>query len=194
MNNWLLLLVIITGQLLIDHLFPQLTQTIRKYSNNHQSLALSEICFHLLILGLIIFISWVFILLNPTDGWQLRWRPTALINQLISGGIIWLLLTKFSDRFIDYFLRGTGTSFATTSDSSPHLGGYIGNLERLIILVFFLINSIPSISIVVAIKAVTRFKALETNEHDFAEYYLIGSMLSLLLGCTFSLLARWTFA
>ncbi|WP_203640414.1 DUF3307 domain-containing protein [Levilactobacillus andaensis] len=118
---------------------------------------------------------------------------------ILQGILILLILeTKFSEYFIKKFLTGTGvipTAETTSSnDDSPkyHLGGYIGNLERIMITIFFLSNSIPSISIVVAIKAVTRFKTLENNS-DFAEYYLLGSILSLLLGCLFPLIVHQLF-
>jgi len=117
--------------------------------------------------------------------------------------VLLILETKFSEYFVGKFLTGTGvipsanenkdgSKIETTQDTKYHLGGYIGNLERIMIAIFFFANSIPSISIVVAIKAVTRFKALE-EQSDFAEYYLIGSILSLLLGCLFPLLAKLLF-
>lgn len=125
-------------------------------------------------------------------------RDVIMIIQFIL--VLLILETKFSEYFVGQFLNGTGVitvankskpglKTTTVSDSKYHLGGYIGNLERIMIAIFFFANSIPSISIVVAIKAVTRFKALE-EKSDFAEYYLIGSILSLLLGCLFPLLAK----
>ncbi|WP_191979299.1 DUF3307 domain-containing protein [Levilactobacillus koreensis] len=117
---------------------------------------------------------------------------------ILQGILILLILeTKFSEYFIKKFLTGTGViptvENTNHNDTAPkyHLGGYIGNLERIMIAIFFLSNSIPSISIVVAIKAVTRFKALDNSE--FAEYYLLGSILSLLLGCLFPLIVHQLF-
>lgn len=142
-----------------------------------------------------------------TNGWsrtysqfvQLLAKPDSIaIIQFVL--ILLILETKFSEYFVGKFLHGTGvipssdennngSGTKTVADTKYHLGGYIGNLERVMIAIFFLANSIPSISIVVAIKAVTRFKALE-EQSDFAEYYLVGSILSLLLGCLFPLLAK----
>lgn len=63
------------------------------------------------------------------------------------------------------------------------LGRHIGRLERLAILLLFYTNNVASIAVVVAIKALTRFRAIEANQQHFAEYYLIGSLLSLIFGC-----------
>jgi len=130
---------------------------------------------------------------------QLLAKPDSIaIIQFVL--VLLILETKFSEYFVGKFLRGTGVipssnenkngaKTGTAEDTKYHLGGYIGNLERIMIAIFFFANSIPSISIVVAIKAVTRFKALE-EQSAFAEYYLVGSILSLLLGCLFPLLAK----
>ncbi|SFD02139.1 Protein of unknown function [Bacillus sp. OV322] len=62
-------------------------------------------------------------------------------------------------------------------DSPAKAGMWIGILERNIILILCLINSIASIGFLIAMKALTRFKQFE--DKSFAEYYLIGSMLSI---------------
>lgn len=59
-------------------------------------------------------------------------------------------------------------------------GKYIGYLERLLIMVLVAMNSIGVIAFVVAIKALARFKQFE--DRNFAEYYLLGTMVSILLG------------
>lgn len=59
-------------------------------------------------------------------------------------------------------------------------GKYIGYLERLLIMVLVAMNAISVIAFVVAIKALARFKQFE--DRNFAEYYLLGTMLSILLG------------
>lgn len=64
-------------------------------------------------------------------------------------------------------------------DSPAKAGLWIGILERTLILLLCLINSISSIGFIIAMKALTRFKQFE--DKTFAEYYLIGSMLSISL-------------
>jgi len=144
-------------------------------------------------------------LVRGPNAWSQSYEQlTGLLNHgdiiaLVQFGLVFLILeTKFSEYFVGKFLKGTGVSLPASDNSNTekaqkyHLGSYIGNLERIMIAIFFFSNNIPSISIVVAIKAVTRFKDIETQS-DFAEYYLIGSILSLLLGCLFPLLAQQLF-
>lgn len=59
------------------------------------------------------------------------------------------------------------------------VGKYIGILERIIIFCFLIYGQLPAIGFVIAAKSLTRFKQLEKKE--FAEYYLIGTLLSVVL-------------
>lgn len=63
-------------------------------------------------------------------------------------------------------------------DSPEKAGMWIGILERFLILILCLADSITGISFIIAMKALTRFKQFE--DKSFAEYYLIGSMLSIM--------------
>ncbi|WP_319561159.1 hypothetical protein [Marispirochaeta sp.] len=58
----------------------------------------------------------------------------------------------------------------------PARGRIIGYLERAIILVLMLTDNIGAIGFVLAAKGFTRFKQLD--DRDFAEYVLIGTLLS----------------
>lgn len=58
-------------------------------------------------------------------------------------------------------------------------GGTIGSLERAIALTLVLLGQYGALGLIVAAKSVARFKALEDRE--FAEYFLIGTLASLLL-------------
>lgn len=60
------------------------------------------------------------------------------------------------------------------------IGKYIGMIERIIIIILVVSKSLTGIAFLIAIKALTRFKQFE--DKSFAEYYLIGSLLSLLWG------------
>jgi hypothetical protein len=59
-------------------------------------------------------------------------------------------------------------------------GKYIGYLERFLIAVFVVINVYPGLALLGAFKTLARFKHLESK--SFAEYYLIGTLLSMVLG------------
>ncbi|MFW9927992.1 MAG: hypothetical protein ACFFD1_01215 [Candidatus Thorarchaeota archaeon] len=58
----------------------------------------------------------------------------------------------------------------------PKAGLVIGMLERTIILTLGLLNQYGAIAFVILAKTMARFKQLE--ERYFAEYYLIGTLLS----------------
>lgn len=58
-------------------------------------------------------------------------------------------------------------------------GRTIGALERAIALTFVLLGQYGALGLIVAAKSVARFKAMEDRE--FAEYFLIGTLASLLL-------------
>lgn len=55
-------------------------------------------------------------------------------------------------------------------------GGNIGNLERLIIIVFMCLGQYAAIAIVFTAKSIVRFKDFENR--SFAEYYLYGTLMS----------------
>ncbi|ATP40317.1 hypothetical protein CSE16_09810 [Solibacillus sp. R5-41] len=68
------------------------------------------------------------------------------------------------------------------SDSPPKAGMWIGVLERNLILILCVSNNLSSIGFLIAMKALTRFK--QFDDKSFSEYYLIGTMLSVILGIT----------
>jgi len=76
-------------------------------------------------------------------------------------------------------------------DSPKNAGVLIGFSERLIIMVLIMFNSIGSIGFIIAMKALTRFKQFE--DKSFAEYYLIGSLVSILIGIVsgYMMLSIW---
>jgi len=62
-------------------------------------------------------------------------------------------------------------------ESSNKTGGFIGFLERLIILIFLSINQYSAIGLVLTAKSVARYNKITDNQ-EFAEYYLLGTLLS----------------
>ncbi|MGM7701477.1 DUF3307 domain-containing protein [Pseudalkalibacillus sp. Hm43] len=65
-------------------------------------------------------------------------------------------------------------------DSPKQIGRYIGMIERVLIMIF-IVQGIPhGMTFLIAVKSLTRFKQFESK--SFAEYYLIGSLLSAGIG------------
>lgn len=68
---------------------------------------------------------------------------------------------------------------AITGDDKK-AGGYIGFLERFIIVIFLAINQYSAIGLILTAKSIARYDRI-TNDQVFAEYYLLGTLLSTLL-------------
>jgi hypothetical protein len=79
----------------------------------------------------------------------------------------------------DYLTRIVGSN---TSLNNVRTGKVIGIFERLLVLTIYLTGNVASISIVVAAKSLARFKHFDNK--DFAEYYLIGTLASVMLAIT----------
>ena len=72
-------------------------------------------------------------------------------------------------------------------DSDYPAGAAIGVLERLLTAILFLLQAYSAIGVVLAAKTLTRYPRLQ-NDPDFCEYYLIGTLSSLLLAIGAALL------
>ncbi|MGB4658174.1 MAG: DUF3307 domain-containing protein [Mobilitalea sp.] len=62
-------------------------------------------------------------------------------------------------------------------DNDNKAGGFIGFLERIIILFFLLIGQYAAIGLVLTAKSVARYDKI-SKDKKFAEYYLLGTLLS----------------
>jgi len=72
-------------------------------------------------------------------------------------------------------------------ESAISAGAFIGTLERLIILLLLSVNQYSAIGLVLTAKSVARFDKI-AKEQQFAEYYLLGTLLSTLFAITIYLL------
>jgi hypothetical protein len=75
-------------------------------------------------------------------------------------------------------LIGLKDAVAATAETSINVGRYIGGLERAIIAISLIAHSWEAIAAVIALKTIARFK--ELDKQIPAEYFLIGSLFSLL--------------
>jgi hypothetical protein len=82
-------------------------------------------------------------------------------------------------------MRHIGLVPTHTSDSTPHetpaqlsnAGMYIGWLERFLVLTALLLHSPATVGLIIAAKSVARFP--QFHREQFAEYFLIGTLLSI---------------
>lgn len=68
---------------------------------------------------------------------------------------------------------------AVSDSRNIRAGALIGFLERVLVLIFLAFSSFTAIGIVLTVKSITRYNKI-ANEPEFAEYYLIGTLTSLL--------------
>lgn len=78
-------------------------------------------------------------------------------------------------RWILNFLK-TDTNKATISEEQFNRGRIIGAIERILFYFFVITENFASIAFILAAKGFTRFK--ELDDKNFAEYVLIGTLLS----------------
>ncbi len=90
-----------------------------------------------------------------------------------------------------FFLVGTllaPRGFAAGSEPGPErVGASIGILERLIVCVLVLAGQAAAIGFVIAAKTLARFRQLD--DRHFAEYYLVGTLASVTLALSTSIVA-----
>ncbi len=73
-------------------------------------------------------------------------------------------------------------------ESQKGAGKMIGYLERLIVYALLLFGQIGAVGFVIAAKAVIRFPEIKEGKNALAEYYLIGTLLSMAFAFTIPLL------
>lgn len=66
-------------------------------------------------------------------------------------------------------------------------GRFIGTLERIIMLIFLFIGQYSAIGLVLTAKSIARYDRI-SKEKDFAEYYLLGTLLSTVVVIVVSLI------
>lgn len=112
------------------------------------------------------FLSWATMLL-------LIWKPANItIKQL-------LCLYKPSEENSSFLEVPSETEKdrKEVEESSKKIGGFIGFLERLILLILLSINQYSAMGLVLTAKSIARYNKITENK-EFAEYYLLGTLLS----------------
>lgn len=84
----------------------------------------------------------------------------------------------YRSRDKDYTLQVQYQRYNNSDEGSK--GIYIGILERILITIFIVHHLFAGLALLIAVKTLTRFKRFE--DRNFAEYYLVGTLLSLVIG------------
>ena len=75
------------------------------------------------------------------------------------------------------------------SEGFKYAGAAIGFLERFLILTFILLGEYISIGLILTAKSITRFE--ELKDRKFSEYFLIGTLSSILFAICAGILTIW---
>ena len=78
--------------------------------------------------------------------------------------------------------------YLTYSSPLPSRGRLIGYIERLLVISLVIVAAYPSIAFIIAAKSIARFKQLD--DRNWAEYFLLGTLISIFLGLMLGLLAK----
>ena len=102
-----------------------------------------------------------------------------------------IILTTESNIFIKYVFEKLKIYEKGIDEAKISAGRIIGLLERYFIYLFVLLGSYEIIIFIVAMKGLARYN--ETKDKSFAEYFLIGSLLSIFISVIISLLIKLIF-
>lgn len=98
-----------------------------------------------------------------------------------------ILITRFTQFLIQKILQKHFNDNTDTDNKTLASGTSIGVIERLLILFAVIEQSLftPIIAGIIALKSVTRFEKIN-KDSKYAEYYLLGSLISMLSALVFS--------
>ena len=85
-------------------------------------------------------------------------------------------------------LNAISTGSAASKTEKENTGEIIGIIERLLILTFILAGNYEAVGFAVAAKSIARFK--ELDDKNFAEYYLLGTSVSVGIAVAAGVLLR----
>ncbi|MGG6831332.1 UNVERIFIED_CONTAM: DUF3307 domain-containing protein [Streptococcus canis] len=161
---WLMSLLIMTSHALIDWLKPK----VASYLNwKREWIFLLDQCLHI---GISLFSG-----LRLAGVTLPSWLPAPLLLTVL----FILLITKPTNIIFKLFFGKYQPDQGEKMDTIIGAGATIGNLERIVIGICMIMGQFASIGLVFTAKSIARYNKISENP-AFAEYYLIGSLFSIL--------------
>lgn len=116
---------------------------------------------------------------GPSGLLQLAAAAEANRDVLLIVGVVYVAVVFGAAHLIRYLLQPLASRLAAEADTEglEDAGRYIGWLERFLVLTAVLIESATAVGLIVAAKSIFRFPELKGR--PFAEYFLIGTLLSI---------------
>lgn len=161
---WWVLVLIFLSHALLDFFKEKIAELLHL---NHQQSFLLDQTLHLVII----------ILLSQftTDMPFPAWIDPNWLNMIL----FLVLITKPTNIAFRIFFQKYQPEEGNKMDTIPGAGAAIGFLERMIIGICILFGQFTSIGLVFTAKSIARYNKISENP-AFAEYYLIGSLFSIL--------------
>ncbi|MDI9471126.1 MAG: DUF3307 domain-containing protein [Bacillota bacterium] len=113
------------------------------------------------------------------DQRLLTLKPFLLSREQLNWLLLIIMVTKPANVLHELALGRYAPLNAGKSLTREGAGALIGNLERLLSVIFLAIGQPAAIGLVCTAKSIARFKQIEEDK-GFAEYYLIGTLYSIL--------------
>lgn len=88
-----------------------------------------------------------------------------------------LIIHRPTNMIISKFLLPYRPEEKNNEKQNSNTGKFVGTIERIIILLFIWIEQYAAIGLVLTAKSIARYDKI-SEEEDFAEYYLLGTLLS----------------
>lgn len=105
--------------------------------------------------------------------------PNFLIGETLNIILFIVLITKPTNVIFKIFFQKYQPENSQKMDTIPGAGATIGLLERIVMSICIIFNQFASIGLVFTAKSIARYNKISESP-TFAEYYLIGSLFSIL--------------
>ena len=141
----------------------------------------------------VLFIIIIVILATSVSGHMIRILLGSLPNQMLTfEGKYAFKQERKEAHFENKRMGEKGISeeynYTIFSKHDLSRGKLIGYIERLLVLMLTFYGSYPAIGFIVAAKSIARFKQMD--DRDWAEYFLLGTLTSMLLGIGLGIVLR----
>lgn len=163
------------SHLIIDLLKFLFINNVSYYESFKRNIYIADQLLHLICIGI-----GAYMLMNRV---VVSYSITQIFNtinvdcyMLIKIIILFLLMHKPANITIKKLIEWYKPFESNIEETRKSTGAFIGTIERYIILILLFLNQYSAIGLVLTAKSIARYHELENKE--FAEYYLIGTLLS----------------
>jgi len=168
------LLLFIFLHLLVDFVKFSLDNTILKPIKSNHGVAgwvfITDQLLHIIIIFLL------------CSFYQSRFPITSFLdyNRILRIVLVFLLILKpVNIAFRKVFSHIKPKMDKDAAESEFNTGQLIGNMERILIVIFLLLGQFTAIGLVFTAKSITRYNKI-AEDKEFAEYYLLGTLFSII--------------